>query len=215
MARSALALLGLVAVLLPMGMATAQPGNSSKLIDMLRDPLLWGPDSPAVLDSVPAFAQAGQAQIEILPRRVVGRQKYERAGEAEKAAGAAMQMMKALPQMRIPVGPVQKDAQRRTLGAVAAVVFPDDRKFHVGTSDREVRYIAANVRIDQVEQRFGKAESVTTEVIDDGTERRPIELTLYHFANGAIIVATANYNTDPRSVDRVLLDTNAVMKAVF
>ena len=206
-------------VLAAMAAGTAEPqstqGGGSKLVDMLRDPLLWGPDAQAVFDSIPAFAQAGQTQIEILPRQVVGRQRYERAGEAEQAAGVANQRMKALPQMRVPVGPAPRAAQPRTLESVAAVVFPDDRKFHVGTPDREVRFINSAVRIDQVEQRFGKAESVTIEVIDDGTERRPIELKLYHFANDAIIVVTAEHKSDPRSVDRVLLDTKAVMQVVF
>jgi len=226
MARSAIALLGLMALFVPRwaasdgqpprGAGAAAPStDASKLIDMLRDPLLWGPEKLAVLNAVPAFAQAGEAQIEVLPRRVVGRRKYKSSGEAEQPASRALNAMKALPRMRVQVAAPQEDAQRHTLESVSAVVFPDDRTFRVGTPDRNARYIASNVRIDQVEQRFGKAERVTTEVIDDGTDRRPIELKLYHFAKDAIVVVTADYNSDPRTVDRVLLDTKAVMQAVF
>lgn len=193
----------------------APSGDASKLIDMLRDPLLWGPEKSAVLDSIPAFARAGEAQIEILPRRVVGRRKYKKRGGAEQPASRALNAMKTLPRMRVQVAAPQEGAQPHTLGSVSAVVFPDDRTFRVGTPDSDARYIASNVRIDQVEQRFGKAESVTTEVIDDGTDRRPIELKLYHFAKDAIIVVTADYNSDPRTVDRVLLDTKAVTQAIF
>jgi len=226
MARSAIALLGLIVLLVPRWAApdgqppgaagtAASTGDAAKLVDMLRDPLLWGPGKSAVLDSVPAFAQASEAQIEILPRRVVGRHKYKNSAEAEQPANRALNAMKALPRMRVQVAAPQEDAQLRTLGSVAAVVFPDDRTVRVGTPVREAQYIASNVRIDQVEQRFGKAERVTTEVIDDGTDRRPIELKLYHFAKDAIIVVTADYNSDPRTVDRVLLDTKAVMQAIF
>lgn len=191
----------------------APSGPSAKLIEMLRDPLLWGPDKMAVLDSVPAFAAAGEAQIEILPRQVVGRHAYKSRVEAEPAARRADQAMKQPRAARVPLNGA--DAQPQTLGAAAPVEFPDDGSMRVGTPQREARFIADNVRIDEVTKRFGAPDSVTTEMLDDGTERRPIKLTMYHFAQDAIVVVTADYNSDPRKVDRVLLDTSAVMNAVF
>jgi hypothetical protein len=189
-----------------------QPSSALTLIDMLRDPLLWGPDYPAALNSIPAFAKAGEQQVEILPRRVVGG-RQETPAEAEHAASVARQAYSNTPPMRIAVVP-EGEAQRGKL-QIAAVLFPDDRRLHVGTPDHDARYIALNVRIDQIEQRWGKADRVTTEMVDDGSERRPLELTLYHFANDAVIVVTTNIHSDPRIVDRVFLDTRAVMQAIF
>jgi hypothetical protein len=118
------------------------------------------------------------------------------------------------PPMRIAVvSPAE--VQRRKLPQISGVLFPDDRRYHVGTPDHSAQYIAINVRIDQIEQRWGKAERVTTELIDDGTERRPLELTLYHYANDAVIVVTTDLHTDPRVIDRVFLDTRAVLQAIF
>jgi hypothetical protein len=183
------------------------------LTDMLRDPLLWGPDYPAALDAVPAFAKAGEQQVEILPRRVIGRRK-EGPAEAERAASVARAAYSNTPPMRIAVVP-ETEVRQRKLPRIAAVLFPDDRRLHVGTADHDARYIALNVRIDQIEERWGKAQRVTTETVDDGTERRPLEMTLYHYANDGLIVVTTNIHSDPRVVDRVFLDTRAVMQAIF
>jgi hypothetical protein len=217
MPRSAMVVLAvflLVPALAPADQAPPPPGDTSKLLEMLRDPLLWGPDAATALAAVPALARAGEEQVAILPQRVVGQRKYPSRGQAVRAASVAMTAMQAAPRMRVQLGAPPPRAARPAL-RLAAVVFPDDRSLHVGTPDSEARYLAADARIDQVEQRFGKAERVTTVVIDDGTERRPLELRLYHFAKDALIVVTATYRSDPRLVDRVLLDTKAVMQAAF
>ena len=186
-----------------------QPSSAVSLIDMLRDPLLWGPDYPAALNAIPALASAGERQVEILPRQVIGRRAV--LAEAERAASVARDAYSKTPPMHIAVVP-EGEAQRGKL-RIAAVLFPEDRRLHVGTPDRDVRYIALDVRIDQIEQRWGKAERVTIETLDDGSER--IELTLYHFANDAVIVVTTNVHSDPRVIDRVFLDTRAVTQAIF
>jgi hypothetical protein len=209
-----LAVLALTPAVAPANQAAAPPGDASKLLDMLRDPLLWGPDAAAVLAAVPAFARAGEEQIAILQHQVVGQRKHPSRGAAARAAGVAMTAMKTLPRMRVQLAAPQPRAARPVL-RLAAVAFPDDRSLRVGTPAGEASYLAAGLRIDQVEQRFGKAERVTTAVIDDGGERRPLELRLHHFANDALIVVTATYSSDPRLVDRVLLDTRAVMQAAF
>jgi hypothetical protein len=179
---------------------------------MLRDPLLWGPDYPAALRTVPALARAGESRVEILPRQVVGARKYTDRGAAERDAKVAAQVQAAPPPMRVNVGTPQ--AAQRNLPPAAAITFPDDRSVRVGTPDQNAQYINVNARIEQVEQRWGKPERVTEEVLDDGTDRRPITLTLYHYANDAVIVVTTDIN-DPHAVDRVYLDTKTVMRAIF
>jgi len=196
------------------GPAGQPPGGQrgASAADMMRDPFLWGPDYPVAMRSIPAFARAGETKVEILPRRMVGTRKYPDSGAAERDAGAAAQTQASPPPMRVPVG--APAAQQRPLPPVSAVVFPDDRSIRLGTPDQDVRYIAMNARIEQVQQRWGKPERITEEVRDDGTERRPIALTLYHYANDAVIVVTTDIN-DPHAVDRVILDTKAVMQAIF
>lgn len=188
------------------------PGGGDVAADMLRDPLLWGPDYPAALRTVPALARAGETRVEILPRRVVGARKYSDRGAAERDASAAAQAQAAPPPMRTAVG--APAARERKLPPAATIDFPDDRSVRIGTPDHDAQYINVNARIEQVQQRWGKPERVTEEVLDDGTERRPITLTLYHYANDAVIVVTTDIN-DPHAVDRVYLDTKTVMRAIF
>jgi len=191
----------------------AQSPDASKLIEMLQDPLLWGPDYPEALNAIRALAQAGEERAEILPRQVIGRQKYAtpaQAGAATSRANASLLNMTNAP--RIDIAGMNA---RTVKPQIAAVVSADDRAVHVGTPDRPAQYIATNVKIDQVITRFGKPDRVTVEVIDDGTERRPIELTLYYWANDAIVVGTTDVSADPRTVERVVLDTNAVTRAIF
>lgn len=179
---------------------------------MIRDPLLWGPDYPAALRTIPALAQAGQTTVEILPRRVVGSRKYSDRGAAERDAKAAARAQAAPPTMRVTVG--SSAAAGRKLPPAAVIDFPDDRSVRIGTPDHDAQYINVKARIEQVEQRWGRPERVTEEVLDDGTDRRPITLTLYHYANDAVIVVTTDIN-DPHAVDRVYLDTKTVMRAIF
>jgi len=187
-------------------------GGAGLAADMIRDPLLWRPDYPAALRSVPALSKAGETQVEILSRRIVGTRKYSDRGAAERDAHAAEQAQAAAPPMRVAVG--STEARGRKLPPIAAIDFPDDRSVRVGTPDHDAQYINVNARIEQVEQKWGKPEKVTQEVLDDGTERRPIALTLYHYANDAVIVVTTDIN-DPHAVDRVYLDTKTVMQTIF
>jgi len=194
--------------------ASQPPGGGGDALaaDMLRDPLLWGPDYPAALRTIPALVKAGETQVEILPRQVIGKRKYANRGEAERSAREAAQAQAAPPAMKAQVG--TPEARQRKLPPMAAIEFPDDRSVRVGTPDHQAQYVGTNVRIEQVEQKWGKPERVTEELLDDGTDRRPIGLTLYHYANDKVIVVTTNIN-DPHAVDRVMVDTKTVMQVIF
>ena len=91
----------------------------------------------------------------------------------------------------------------------------DDATVRVGTPEHQAEYIVQGVRIDTLIARYGKPDRVTTMLLDDGSERRPIGLTVYWFAGGAVAFATADVNDDPRWVDRAYLDTRAVSRAIY
>jgi hypothetical protein len=161
---------------------------------MLRDPLLVGRDFRTVVASLPAFDAAGEKEISVLPRRVVGETRYRDEERARRAAAAARKEPS-------PIG-------------IDVILFPDDRTIRVGSEDREAEYVAPETTIDAIERKYGPAERVTTEQLLDGTMRRPIELTLYRFAGGAIVVATSNLQESPRQVDRIMIDVGAARRAL-
>ena len=63
-------------------------------------------------------------------------------------------------------------------------------------------------------ERLGRPERVTTELLDDGTERRPIILTIYHYAGGVIAFAESDVAPRPGFINRVFLDVSAVTAAL-
>ena len=66
-----------------------------------------------------------------------------------------------------------------------------------------------------VRRRLGKEERVTTELLDDGTERRPVGLTLHFYAGGAIAFVESDHSVKIGSVDRVLLDASKISATLF
>lgn len=62
--------------------------------------------------------------------------------------------------------------------------------------------------------RFGPPESVTTMLIQNDTDRRPVVLTLSAYANGAILFAESDWAPVPGVVDRVLLDVRKITGAL-
>lgn len=206
-----LSLLAAVLFLCPVH-AQAPRDDTATLLAMLRDPLLWGPDFPSAVRAVPALASTGEPSLQVFRHSVAGGTRYAKHAQAEAAAKA---VRGALTNPATPRVPVFGRANPAPLRDLQAIVFRDDRTLRVGTSpDEHAQYLAPDARLDAIEAKYGKADDVTTETLDDGTERRLIGLTLYYYAGGAIVLVTADYG-DPRRVDRVHLDTRAVARAAF
>jgi len=193
--------------------AVSQTPGAMTLLEMLRDPLLWGPDFPAALKAIPGFATAGEAQVHIQRRRVFGARRFEQRADAEQAAAIAAKTNQSPPRMRVQVVTPAAQKHARVLPAVVALVVPDDRTIRIGTPDHDAQYLIPDVPIDHVFAHFGKPERVTVEFVDDGTDAQPDVWTLHHYANGALIVVTTN--GDRPFVSRILLDTRAVVRAIF
>jgi hypothetical protein len=188
-----------------------QDPNATLLLRILQDQTIWGRDFTAVLRALPAFEAAGEETIAVKPAQVVGRHKYRDMESALPAANRASAMTDAAPQQfKVPMR-----ATNATMSAPRPVMLLDDRTVRVGTPEERTEYLVKGVSIDTLIARYGQPDSVTEELLDDGTERRPIGLKVYHFAGGAVAFATADINDDPRWVDRAFLDTRAISRAIF
>ena len=103
---------------------------------------------------------------------------------------------------------------------VTAVAQPgrDDETLRVSLTSKNAsppEFLAPGLNMATVRERSGEPESVTTEAIDDGTERRPIILTIYHYAGDAIEFAVSDRAKTPGLIDRAILDTSKVSEAIF
>jgi hypothetical protein len=135
-----------------------------------------------------------QRVIDLLPD-------FEAAGEAR---------ISVLP--RRVVGETRHRQEPAASGRLVPVLFPDDRTWRLGTEDMEVQLVAREGRVEDVERRYGRPESITKEQLEDGTMRRPIELTLRSYAGGALVIASSA--DDPPGIDRIFLDVAAARRAV-
>jgi len=142
---------------------------------------------------------------------MLGETKY--AGR-EEAYGASLKLTEEL-----KIVPKPRSSQ---FAALIANVAPLKVEVHYLTEDRSYRISAAGpqflpdrLSMAMVRSRLGKEERVSTELLDDGTERRPVVLTLHHYAGGAIVFVESDLNPNIGSVDRVFLDAPKISASIF
>ena len=188
--------------------------QQTRLEDILTDQSLWGEDFPSVLKTLEAFSRAGERQVSVFPDKILGRTKYTRRAQAEPGLSRLAQGLKVTPKARSSKFE-SLITQARTALTTRIILFPDDRTFRISTAGVSAQFLKPGLSISDVEARLGKAERVTTEVLDDGTERRPVILTLHHYAGGAIIFVESDVNPNIHSVDRVFLDVSKISATLF
>lgn len=189
--------------------------QETRLEDILTDQSLWGEDFPSALKTLEAFTRAGERQVSIFPDKILGRTKYASRARAESNRYKLAQGLKVTPKAR-SLKLKSFMTQARTVALAAQVIqFSDDRTFRISTVGVSAQFLKRGLTISDVEKRLGKAERVTTEVLDDGTERRPVILTLHHYAGGAIIFVESDVNPNIHSVDRVFLDVSKISATLF
>lgn len=190
--------------------------QQTALEDILTDQSLWGEDFPSVLSALPAFTQAGEQQVSVFPNRIIGRTKYTRRPQLGPKVKRLAQGLRASTRLRSTSSKVGSYmTQGRVPLNAQTYQLPDDRTFRISAAVPSAQFIAPGLSIAGVKQRLGKEEKVTTEVLDDGTERRPVILTLYHYAGGAIVFVESDVNPNIGSVDRVFLDAQRISTTIF
>jgi hypothetical protein len=180
--------------------------------DILTDQSLWGERFPSVLAAVPAFAAAGESQIWVFSERVVGGNKFHQKDEADRQVKNVSEALKN------PRKPRSDKLRAVTATGVSslkptAILFNDDRTYRVAAEGGP--FLRRELSITDVRRRLGKEERTTTEVLDDGTEHRPVILTLHFYAAGTIAFVESDHSLKIGSVDRVLLDASKISASLF
>lgn len=179
---------------------------------ILTDQALWGDKFPSVLAALPAFAGAGESQMWVFPNRVVGGNKFRGKDESERQAKNVNENLKR--------GAKPRSDKLRTYITNSveplkptAILFRDDRSYRVAAEDGQ--FLRPGLTIVEVRRRLGKEERTTTELLDDGSDHRPVILTLHFYAGGTIAFAESDNSATIGSIDRVLLDASKISAALF
>lgn len=215
--RNSLALMVAAALLLT---ATAfcqgyRGADAAAVVRILDDRALWGEDFYGLLASLATFQQAGEPRIQVFADRVVGTKRYDGLAEAQRRARALEQALRSPKDQSYAAGVRRRYATQRPLALnPTAIQFVDDGSYRVAVLAPDARFLPAGLKTATVLERLGKPEKVTTELLDDGKERRPVILTVYHYAGGAIAFAESDIAPRPGFVNRVFLDVPAITSSL-
>ena len=199
--------------------AQSSPTPSKPTLDAIfSDSTLWGKDFPIALASLQSWPAAGERSVVVFQNRIVGGTPLKTREEAEqtsKKVAEAMATMEFKPKPRFEA--MFKDVAPQLAAPLKTEIisrFQDDDSVRVASTRPDAQFLAPNLTMAAVQKRLGPPEKVEQQVIHGEGERRPVVLTLYRYADGAVTFAESNIAVRPGMVDRVLLDVPTVVNAI-
>jgi len=193
--------------------ALAQAPESS-LLHILSNQAVFGKDFSAVLRSLPAWNAYGEHEVAIFEHQVVGATRHNTRDEAQKRAA---QLNQTLLKVQAPL--------KSEFGALAqsppaplhaeAIAFHEDDSYRVVVADSSLQLLNSELTLARLKKELGAPQKVAYVTVQNRTERRPIQLTLYEYADGQVAFATPDLSLHPGIIDRVLLNVPAISAAAF
>lgn len=196
--------------------------NDERIIKILTNSVLWRKDFPSLLATLKNWNNAGEAKVSVFSNEAYGQRKFQRLDSQVSIETNELQALIAnKPNLKPAFESTLASTWNESLTTVTAVGQPgrDDGTMRVALTSKTVlppEFLAANLSMATVRQQSGEPDSVTTEIVDNGgNERRPVILTLYHYAGDAVVFAVSDMSPNPDLVDRAILDTRKISEAVF
>jgi hypothetical protein len=199
------------------GQSVSSGANAMQIQKMLTDRELWGADAFALFAGLQRWKNAGESSILVFPDRVVGGNKYDSPAAAEPSASRLSAVMKAAPPK---LRPEYQAAYRQSLSRAASFKirterFLEDDSFHLVMRREAGEFLKPDIPMRIITDRYGKPEKTTTEVVHAQGDRRPAVLTVHWYAGGAIKFVQSDLSPRPETVDRVVIDVNAIASQLY
>jgi hypothetical protein len=198
-------------VILTVALAQA---SKPTLVQILNNRSVFGKDFPAVLRGLPAWNAQGEQEVVVFAHRAVGATALDTKEESEKRAA---QLNDMLLKLQVQFKPDFRSLAEAPTGRLRAeaIAFPEDDSQRVAVSDSSLQLLNPELTPARLREALGPAERVAYVTVQNKFERRPIQLTVYEYADGQIGFAEPNPSLRPGFIDRVLLKVRAVNAAVF
>lgn len=185
------------------------------VFQILSDQALWGKDFPTVLSYLQSFENSGERQSAIFANKIVTTTPLK----AEKdAKPAAERLNRSLDDLKANPTPLFQKLIQRAAGQPASLkaeilpYFAEDRSVRIEINSLEL--FSDKLTVLMVKKQLGQPEKVSTLLVETDGEERPLILTLYSYAEGAIVFAEADIAARPGFVNRVLLDIPKIVRAL-
>jgi len=194
----------------------ASPPVSLKSILAQRQ--LWGPDFSTALLTLPSWRQIGERRVAIYADRVVGDTSYRSRAEAQRPS---IQLDLAMRSAAPRLAPAAKDfivsarSGVRPLLRAEPVALIDDDLLRVTQMGDGLRLLASSLTLERLEKLIGRPQSVTVQLVHALGDRRPVDLSLHSYADGAIVFVESDLAPQRGLVDRAIIDVPAAMALIF
>jgi hypothetical protein len=205
------------------GQEPTQP-QQSELLRIITNPVIWRKDFRSVLTLLNDMKKIGEANVVVYADQAEGTRKFSAtSGEALKEASELQLLIKEnrsrlKPEILARLSAIW-NLETPSLGPKAQPVRGEwESRAAVVLTERAqapAELLSVEVTPAVLRQQIGEPESITKQVIDRGDERRPIILTLYHYAGDSIVFAVPEMSRTPGMVDRAFLDTQKVSELIF
>jgi hypothetical protein len=210
-------------VLVSVSSALGQPPDEkAKMKDALAKiftaPGLWGKDYPAALASLPAWNRIGEKRVAVFADRIIGGSPHKTREEAEVEA---KKFSEAVKELRLRPAPKfekllkEKTEQLRAGKMDVIPFFQEDGTARIAWTTGSHELLAPRLKMATVKERLGPAKKVRTEVIQGPGDSRPVILTVYSYADGAVAFAESDVAPRPGFINRVILDVPVLTAALF
>ncbi len=213
-------LIGVLGLCLPVTFLARPPRPTppASLAEILNDRELWGKDLPAALALSSSWSRVGERTLAVFPGRILGATPYNTPQDAQRAASQMARAMSEAPPRPSPefADLLARGRAKQAIPFRATLIsLVDDDAVHLAWADSSVEFLPPNLTLASVKNRFGEPERVTQEIVPTQRDRRPVVLTLYQYAGGAVSFAESDAAQKPGIIDRVLFDVPAVTAALF
>jgi hypothetical protein len=200
--------------------------QDEQIVKILTNKALWRDDFPSLLRVMKSLNVSGETKISVLSNEAYGERKFVFLEALVKEVGTVHSLINDSAALKPDVLAKLNEVWNQPLDAVTVAGQPggDDGTLRVSLTSTKVRtsnmipkpeFLATGLTLSTIKQQTGEPEKVTTQIIDSGEdERRPVILTLYHYAGDAIIFAVSDMSPNPEIIDRAILDTQKVSRAI-
>ncbi|MCG3160972.1 MAG: hypothetical protein JMDDDDMK_02068 [Acidobacteria bacterium] len=213
--------------------SASQDPVRSAIVKILNNRTLFGKDFPTALAFLSSWNQISERQVEFYPDRVVGSTRYTTLDAAQQAAGALRQavagpqpkpspefadLLKGVPTQfpfRVDVIPFFPDDGSIRVAWVAPPSAPGVSRGFSDPAQTAPQFFDPGLTAATVRQEVGSADEVTQQVLQTDKEERPVTLTAYSYAKGALVFAEADVSPRPGFIDRINFNVPVVTSVVF